>query len=135
MSRLTVRWIGAACAAAMAVIYFAIGSGVVQVVEPTDPPVDLLPFGALAGGAFLLGALLLATLDRRVLWILGAAFQIGVAIMYVVVSQQRTPPFEVWGITLRIIQIPLLAVLAYLALRAPLGAAVRPIWRSPGRAG
>jgi hypothetical protein len=119
MSRHAIRLAGAAAAALMAVIYFGIGLGVLQVVDPTTQTESLLPFGAAAGGAFLLGTALLATTDRRPLWVLGAIFQVGVAVMYVVVGQQRTPPFEVWGVTLRLIQVPLLAVLVYLAVRPP----------------
>jgi hypothetical protein len=119
MSRHAIRLVGAAAAAAMALIYVAIGLGVLQVVDPATQTESLLPFGAAAGGAFLLGAALLALTDRRSLWILGAIFQVGVAVMYVVVGQQRTPPFEIWGITLRIIQVPLFAVLVYLAVRPP----------------
>ena len=119
MSRFTIRLVGAAAAAVMAVIYFAIGLGAIQVVDPTTQTDSLLPFGAAAGAMFVIGAVLLATTDRRLLWILGAVLQVGVAIMYVVVGQSRTPPFEVWGLTLRLIQVPLLAVLVYLAVRSP----------------
>jgi hypothetical protein len=47
------------------------------------------------------------------------AFQVFVYWAYFNVSKQRTPPFEVWGITLRIIQLPLLGALVYLAARVP----------------
>lgn len=125
MSRHAIRLGGAAASGLMALIYFGIGLGVLQVVDPATQTESLLPFGAAAGGAFLLGAALLSTTDRRPLWVLGAIFQVAVAIMYVVVSQQRTPPFEVWGITLRIIQVPLFAALLYLALKSPEARSVR----------
>ena len=125
MSRHAIRLGGAAASGLMALIYFGIGLGVLQVVDPATQTESLLPFGAAAGGAFLLGAALLSTTDRRPLWVLGAIFQVAVAIMYVVVSQQRTPPFEVWGITLRIIQVPLFAALLYLALKSPESRPVR----------
>jgi hypothetical protein len=38
---------------------------------------------------------------------------------YFAVAPSRTPAFEVWGITLRIIQVPLFAALVLLALRTP----------------
>ena len=44
-------------------------------------------------------------------------FQLFVYWAYFDISKTRTPPFETWGIALRIIQIPLLVCLAYLALR------------------
>src|SRR5512135_2172442 len=119
MSRQAIRLGGAAAEGLMALIYFGIGLGILQVVDPATQTESLLPFGAAAGAAFLLGAALLSTTDRRPLWVLGAIFQVVVAIMYVLVSQQRTPPFEVWGITLRIIQVPLLAALLYLAVKPP----------------
>ncbi|HZW01842.1 MAG TPA: hypothetical protein VFF55_09780 [Candidatus Deferrimicrobium sp.] len=43
----------------------------------------------------------------------------GVIVMYVVVGQERTPAFETWGITIKILQVVLLGALLYLALRPP----------------
>jgi hypothetical protein len=76
LSRTTIRHAGAVVAAVMAVIYFLIGAGVLQVVARNEDPGFLFVFGASAGGAFLLGALLLMRFDRRWLWMLGAAFQV-----------------------------------------------------------
>jgi hypothetical protein len=42
-----------------------------------------------------------------------------VYVIYVSTSGSRAPSFEVWGITLRIIQLPLLAVLIYLSWNSP----------------
>jgi hypothetical protein len=120
LNRAMVRHAGAATAAIMAVIYFLIGAGVVQVVTPNEDPGFLLVFGASAGGAFLLGALLLMRFDRRWLWIVGAAFQVFVFAGYVAAAADRTPAFEPWGIALRIVQVPLLIALLYLAA-APSG--------------
>ncbi len=117
LSRREVRYGAAAVAATMAMIYFLIGLGVLDVGGADGDRSFLWMFGALAGGAFLLGAVLLATLDRRWLWILGAVFQLFVYWAYIDISKTRTPPFETWGITLRVIQLPLLAALVYLALR------------------
>lgn len=117
LSRTTIRHVGAAVAALMATIYFLIGAGVLQVVTPNDDPGFLLVFGASAGGAFLLGALLLVRFDRRWLWVLGAAFQAFVFWGCFTVAPDRTPAFEPWGITLRIVQVPLLIALLYLAIR------------------
>jgi hypothetical protein len=125
MSRHAVRLVGAAAAAIMALVYFGIGAGALQVVDPPAAEGEMLFFGATAGAAFLLGAVLLTTLDRPILWVMGALFQVIVAVMYVVVAQQRTPPFEVWGITLRLLQVPLFAVLVYLAVRSPAAGSAR----------
>ena len=39
--------------------------------------------------------------------------------MYVAVSSTRQPPFEAWGILLKIAQAAILAALVYLAVNAP----------------
>ena len=118
--RRTIRYLAAAIAAVTAVMYLLIGFGVLHVVDQATPDApSLLDFGLMAGAAFALGALLLLTMDRRVLWVLGAILQVGVIVMYVVVGQQRTPAFELWGITIKILQVALLGALLYLALRPP----------------
>lgn len=119
VSRKTIRYGAAAIATTMAAIYFLIGLGVLDIGGTTNSREFLLVFGVLAGGAFLLGALLLFTQDRRWLWVAGVLFQVFVIWAYIDVSKTRTPPYEVWGIMLRIIQLPLLAALAWLALRKP----------------
>lgn len=63
------------------------------------------------------GALLLIAFDRRILWVLGAALQVLVFLGYLSVSPNRAPPFDAWGIVLRIIQVPLFLALLYLAVR------------------
>ena len=117
LSRTTIRHAGALVAAVMAMIYFLIGAGVLEIAARNEAPDFLFVFGALAGGAFLLGALLLMRFDRRWLWMLGDAFQVFVYWGYFSVAPDRTPAFEVWGITLRIVQVPLLIALLYLAVR------------------
>jgi len=119
MTRRTIRLGAAALAASMAVIYFLIGLGVITVIEGQADDPSMLFFGAMAGGAFLLGATLLAELDRRWLWIVGALFQVFVIWGYVAIAPQRDPAFEVWGILLRVIQVPLFVALVALALRPP----------------
>jgi hypothetical protein len=116
--RQTVRYVAAALAATMALIYFLIGINVLTVVTPVDGDASMLIFGASAGAAFLLGALLLVAFDRRVLWILGAILQVLVVWGYFAVAPDRTPSFEAWGIALRVIQVPLFAALLYLAVRS-----------------
>jgi hypothetical protein len=117
-NRRTIRLVAAGLAGAMAIIYFLIGAGVLDVgrADGTDAGF-LVVFGASAGGAFLLGAVLLLAFDRRWLWILGTVLQVFVMVGYLTVSADRTPAFEIWGITLRVIQVPLLAALVYLAIR------------------
>jgi hypothetical protein len=119
LSRTTIREIAAVSAAIMAAIYFLIGAGVLHVVTENEDRGFLLVFGASAGAAFLLGAFLLLRFDRRWLWMLGVAFQVFVYAGYLAASAERVPAFEPWGITLRIVQVPLLIALLYLAVRPP----------------
>ena len=127
IARRTVRYVAAALSATMAAIYALIGLGVLDVGGSAADKEGLWMFGAMAASAFALGAVLLLATDRRWLWILGVAFQMFVYVMYLVVSERRTPPFEIWGITLRIIQLPLLAALVALVVTPPAGhAVVRP---------
>ena len=93
--RRTIRYLAAAIAAVTAVMYLLIGFGVLHVVDEAaaDAP-PLLDFVLMAGAAFGLDALLLLTLDKRILWVLGALLQVGVIAMYVVVGQQRTPALK-----------------------------------------
>lgn len=65
----------------------------------------------------MLGAILLLVFDRRFLWILGAILQVGVIVMYIVIASQRTPPFETWGILIKLLQATVLAALVYLVVR------------------
>lgn len=121
--RRTIRYVAAAASAVTAILYFAIGVGVLKVVDEVsaDAP-SMLAFGAPAGAAFVVGAVLLAAVDRRILWVLGAVLQVLVIVMYIVVSAQRTPPFETWGILIKVLQAAILAALVYLVLDTPVRA-------------
>ena len=119
--RPAIRYFAAALAALMTIIYFLIGFNIVSVIAKPEDQI----FGIFAGVAFALGMVLLVATDRRVLWILGAVFQIFVFYTYFSLAPQRVPTYEIWGVLLRVIQIPLLIALAYLALRLPPAQAVR----------
>lgn len=123
LRRRNIRYVAAALAATIALIYFLIGAGVITVVTPVAGDNSMVVFGASAGTAFLLGAALLFAFDRQMLWIVGAVLQLLVVWGYVAVAPDRTPSFEAWGISLRILQIPLIASLVYLAL--PSGRSLR----------
>jgi hypothetical protein len=118
-TRRMIRHVAAAIATSMALIYLGIGLGVLDVRGLEAEKAFPIVFGGMAGGALLLGALLLVRFDRRWLWIAGVMFMVFVYWAYVDVSKTRTPPYELPGITLRIIQLPLLAALMYLAVRPP----------------
>lgn len=120
LTRRHIRFIAAAASTTMAVIDFLIGLRVLDIGGSTTPDqVDIGLFGASAGSVFLVLALLLALTDRRWLWVPAVVFQVFVYAVYIGTSSVRVPPFETWGITLRIIQIPLLLGLVYLSIRAP----------------
>jgi hypothetical protein len=127
VSRQRIRFVGAAASATMAVIYSLIGLRIYDIGgSTTGETVDLGLFGASAGSAFLALAVLLALTDRRWLWIPAVAFQVFVYAIYFGTSGTRVPPFEILGITLRIVQIPLVLALIYLTVKAPMST------RSPG---
>jgi hypothetical protein len=129
--RRQIRYAAAAASAATALLYFGIGAGMLKIGEKasTDAP-DLLVFGAAAGAAFVLGTVLLLALDHRGVWLLGAILQVLAIAMYVAVSPQRTPQYEGWGILMKVLQVAILAALAYLVVRQPVRRGARA-WR-PG---
>jgi hypothetical protein len=100
----------------MALIYALIGLGVLGIGGTSSgESVDLLVFGAGAGSMFLVLSLLLLWTDRRWVWVVAAIVQAWIFVVYVMVSGTREPPFEVWGIVLRILQVPLFAITVILA--------------------
>ncbi|NJD28466.1 MAG: hypothetical protein FIA92_09225 [Chloroflexi bacterium] len=117
MSRRSVRYAAAFIATAMAAIYVLIGLDILQVVEDQAVGTDLFGFGMSAAALFAFGALLLVASDRRSLWVLGAILQVAVAVLYVAVSVNRHPPFEFWGVALRLLQVPLFLALVVLAVQ------------------
>jgi hypothetical protein len=109
----------AGLATAAAVIYLLIGFRVLQVVEvrPSDP--SLMWFGIPAAAAFLFGAVVILVSDRMLLWVAGAFFQVFTIFAYVGVAEDRTPPYEFWGIALRVVQALILVALVVLISRYP----------------
>jgi hypothetical protein len=100
----------------MAVVYFLIGLGILDIgASSSGEMVDLALFGFSAGVAYLVLALLLTFTDRRWLWLLATLLMLWVYVIYVSTSGVREPPFEFWGLALRVIQVPLLAALIYLS--------------------
>ncbi len=115
--RARLRLAGAVVAATTALLDLLIGLGVLTVVEQVSPDaLSLLPFGLSAGALFVVGAALLLAVDHRLLWTLGAALQVVVILLYVAVAPQRTPSYELWGLTIKVLQAVLLAILLYLAV-------------------
>jgi peptidoglycan/LPS O-acetylase OafA/YrhL len=126
LDRHRIRSLGALASWTMALIYYLIGLGVLGIGgSRSDESVDLRVFGFSAGTAFLILGLLLMRTDRRWVWVLAAIAQVWVFLVYFMVSGTREPPFEIWGIALRLIQVPLLVILVYLAWRPAQGASHR----------
>lgn len=117
MSRLRLRRLAALLCAAIAAVYVLIGLEVVHVAEESDAGGDIRVFGFGAAAIFLVGMVLLLRTDRRVVWGLGALLQLMIVGMYLAVSAEREPAFEAWGLGLRVPQLLLFGLLAYLAVR------------------
>jgi hypothetical protein len=115
-TRTAIRHTAAVIAGAVALIYLLIGLQVVTVIDvPSDQPAFALPAAAVFGAL----SVLLAISDHRVVWIASAIFVALVVVMYFGVAAQRVPQFETWGILLRVLQLPLVALLAWLGLTSP----------------
>lgn len=121
--RQRLRSIAAALAGGVAVLYVLIAANLVTVVDGPAEQVarDQLSFAGPAAAMYALGALLLWRFDRRWLWVLGAVLQVMVVAMYFTVAPERDPAFEVWGLSIRVLQIGLLVPLVLLAARRPRG--------------
>jgi hypothetical protein len=48
---------------------------------------------------------------RRPVWIIGSAFMVLAIVAYFAVSPRREPQFEIWGMSLKIAQVVILAAL------------------------
>lgn len=118
-SRTAVRYALAAVTALLGVAYALIALKVVHVADVTvGETVPYVMMGA-AAAAFFLGSVLLVLSDRRIVYLLGAAVQVVVLAGYFAVSPSRDPHFEAWGLTMKVVQVVVLGVLLYLALKAP----------------
>ena len=121
------RRLGIAVSLAAALIYLAIGLGIVSIGSTTDGAApDLLMFGVLMATLSLGTAGLIALVDRRVVLIALAAFEVLVIVGYVAVSGVRDPAFELWGVAIKVLQVAALGAVVYLA------ATWRPAGRAPG---
>lgn len=109
------RLVAAASAWAAGVLYVLVGAGVLDIGRAVDPGAqDLLAFGIAAGVAQLLvGAVLLGARGRAPL-LLVVGFEILVVLMYVAVAGVRIPAYEVWGLTIKALE--LVTIVATLVL-------------------
>jgi hypothetical protein len=112
------RYFAAAAAGLTALLYVLIGLEVLPVGRPSDGSApDLLAFGLMVGGMFAVAAVLLLLVSRRVVWLAVAALQLLVIVGYFALAEVRDPPFAPWGLVVKALQVVILGVVAYLALR------------------
>ena len=107
-----------ALTAICAVVYFAIGAGLIyhESMRTTEHGPALWVFGFSAAAAFALGVALMLLRPGRVVWTLGALFMVFVIWAYIAVAPERDPHYEIWGISLKVLQaITLVALLGLLA--------------------
>jgi hypothetical protein len=110
------RWAAAGLCLAIAAIYGLIWSGAVSVVVDAEPgELGILGF---AGAVFLVLAGLLWRFANRALWAAVTALQLLVIWMYIAVGAEREPAFELWGISIRVLQVALIGVLVTLLVGA-----------------
>lgn len=116
-TRKIVRWSAAGLSGITALLYLLIGLNVVSIGEIT--PEEQTAF-ALPAAAVFLGGLIVALLwDKRWLWLVGALGLTLIIVMYFNLASQRVPDYEVWGILIRVVQVPLLVSLLYLGFTTP----------------
>jgi hypothetical protein len=107
--------VAAITSALIALIYGLIYAGVLSVGRAEAGELGIL---GVAGGVFLVLALLLWRLRSRLLYAATAVLQILLASMYVAVAPERDPAFEVWGLTVRALSLVLLAAVVMLFVQA-----------------
>ena len=101
-----------------AVLYALIGLGVLPIGESAnggDP--GLFDFGVMMAAVFVVTALLLMLFRSTILWVAVAVLQLAVLIGYAAFSGYRIPPFEIWGLLVKVDQAILLATSLYLIIR------------------
>lgn len=108
----------------IAVLYGLIWSGAVPAIDGAEPG-DRAILGV-AGVLFVLLAGLLWWVRHRALWVATILLQLAMIAMYVAVGAEREPPFELWGLAVRVLQVVLIVVLASSLVTASRG-------RRPGR--
>jgi hypothetical protein len=116
------RLVAGACGL-VAVLYALTGSGLVAVTEDQEP--GAIPPLLVGAGLFAVLGLLVARGAGRAVMVAGALLQVPVVLMYLAIAAERTPPYEPWGISIKVLQLFLLGAFGWLAWRG------EP--RAPGR--
>jgi hypothetical protein len=114
----SVRLVGIVAAVAAAAVYLTIGFGFVSVGTTADGDAPgMLEFGILSAAMMLAVAGALWRLRSRLVWLGIAVLQVLVIVFYVAVASIRQPPFEAWGLLIKVCQLVVLGAAAWLALR------------------
>ncbi|MDX1691344.1 MAG: hypothetical protein R3290_10010 [Acidimicrobiia bacterium] len=115
-ARELIRWTVVGLAGVTALLYALIGTNVVSLGRIT--PEEQRAFGIAATVVFAVGAVVGVLWDERWIWIVGAGGLALIIVMYFSLASRRDPRFEIWGILIRVAQVPLLVGLASLAFTA-----------------
>lgn len=117
--RAVLRFTLAALAALMGVAYVLIALQVVHVDRTTTGGAMAYLTMAAAGVAFFLGAALVVLRDRRVVYLWGVAVQVVALVGYFAMASVRDPRYDAWGLTMKVVQAVMLALLLLLARTVP----------------
>lgn len=112
-----VQWAAIGLAGLSSLFYLLIALNVVSLGEISRA--EQRAFGIPAAAVFAGGAIAALLWDRRWLWIVASIGLALIIMMYFRLASERVPPFETWGILIRVVQFPLLASLIYLAFTTP----------------
>jgi len=129
--RVLLRNVAIALCTVCAVVYFAIGLGLIY--EQRSGGMRLWVFGYSTALVFAVGIVLLLARPGRIVWTLGSAFTVFAIVAYVVVAPSRDPHFEIWGISLKVAQAVILAALLGLIVLDRRRTAVDPAGESGRR--
>lgn len=118
VSARAIRRLGVAAATVAAVLYLLIGVGVLSVGgSTTGENAGLLEFGLVMAATFGVVAGLLLFVRRRAVLLAVAVLQVIVLVGYVALSDMRDPPFDPWGLLIKVAQLVVLGVVAWLIVR------------------
>jgi hypothetical protein len=109
------RLAAAAAAWAAGVLYALVGLGMLDLGRVVDPGAqDLLVFGLAAGAAQLLVGVAVLVAQGRAPLLIVVGFEVLVVLLYVATASVRVPAYEVWGVTIKALEI--LTIVAALVL-------------------